>query len=281
VNTRGRLISGLVTTVMALAGFVTAGALPAAAAPSTVDYVALGDSYAAGTALRDGTTCLQSDLGYPQQLSDSESRIDLTANVACSGATISEVASKQLSALERHTRLVTLTVGAANLGLSTVLTACTTGSPARCQAAILLAQGLLGDCADDENSLYRSLTALYTQVAGKAPGTRIVVTGYPLLFDSAAPDSPQAAINDATAELNCIIERAVAKSQATYANIYYVGVTKAFTGHAIGGKVKPPFINEPPSGEAFHPTADGYGAYADAIKTKLPVGWLNKQEPLA
>ena len=64
-------------------------------------------------------------------------------------------------------------------------------------------------------------------------------------------------------------------------SIYYVDVTKAFTGHAIGGKVMPPFINEPPSGEAFHPTADGYGAYADAIKTKLPVGWLNKQDPLA
>jgi len=277
-----------------LAGFVTAGALPAAAAPSTIAYVALGDSYAAGTALRDGTTCLQSDLGYPQQLSDSESRIDLTANVACSGATISKVASEQLSALKRHTRLVTLTVGAANLGLSTVLTACTTGTQAQCQAAILLAQGLLGDCADDENSLYGSLTALYTQVAGKAPGTRIVVTGYPLLFDSAAPDSPQAAINDATAELNCIIERAVAKSQATYANIYYVDVTKAFAGHAIVDPRSCPdssvFIHpllscDPPrphfDDEAFHPTDAGYAAYADAISAALPVGWLNKQEPLA
>ena len=48
MNTRGRLISGLVTTVMALAGFMTAGTLPAAATASTVQYVALGDSYAAG-----------------------------------------------------------------------------------------------------------------------------------------------------------------------------------------------------------------------------------------
>lgn len=36
---------------MALAGFVTAGVLPAAATPGTVQYVALGDSYAAGTAI--------------------------------------------------------------------------------------------------------------------------------------------------------------------------------------------------------------------------------------
>ena len=128
MNTRGRLISGLVTTVVALAGFVTAGALPAAAAPSTVDYVALGDSYAAGTAAPGSfPDCPHGAGGYPALLADgSESRISLTTNAACSGATISEVASKQLSALERHTRLVTLTVGAANLGLSRVLDACIT-----------------------------------------------------------------------------------------------------------------------------------------------------------
>jgi hypothetical protein len=39
----------LVTIVIALAGFVTLGALPAAATnSSTVQYVALDDSYAAG-----------------------------------------------------------------------------------------------------------------------------------------------------------------------------------------------------------------------------------------
>jgi hypothetical protein len=121
-----------------------------------------------------------------------------------------------------------------------------------------------------------------------------VVTGYPLLFDSAAPDSPQAAINDATAELNCIIERAVAKSQATYANITYVDVTKEFALHGIVDHRSCPdssvFIHTllscdplPPhfDDEAFHPTDTGYATYADAISAALPHGWLNKQEPLA
>jgi hypothetical protein len=40
--------------VIALAGFVTAGALPAAATPGTFQYVALGDSYAAGQAAGSG-----------------------------------------------------------------------------------------------------------------------------------------------------------------------------------------------------------------------------------
>ena len=70
VNTRGRLISGLVTTVMALAGFVTAGVLPAAAAPSTVQYVALGDSYAAGTASQLGG-CRHGTYNYPEWLDGS------------------------------------------------------------------------------------------------------------------------------------------------------------------------------------------------------------------
>ena len=48
MSARGRFLSVLVTIVVALAGFVTVGALPAAAAPSAVHYVALGDSYAAG-----------------------------------------------------------------------------------------------------------------------------------------------------------------------------------------------------------------------------------------
>ena len=48
MSARGRFVSCLATAVVALAGFVTLGALPAAGAASVVEYVALGDSYAAG-----------------------------------------------------------------------------------------------------------------------------------------------------------------------------------------------------------------------------------------
>jgi hypothetical protein len=39
------------------------------------------------------------------------------------------------------------------------------------------------------------------------------------------------------------------------------------------------FINLPDP-KAFHPNAAGYRAYADAIKTKLQGGWLDKQKLL-
>jgi len=278
----------LVTTIIALAGFVTAGALPAAATASPVQYVALGDSYAAGVGAKSvppqPQPCGRANSGYPEGVSGSESRIDLAANVACSGATTSDVAT-QLSALKPDTRLVTLTVGAANLGLSAVLAACTAQppTPGDCAARIADANRELGDCGG-LSPLGGKLIALYRKVADAAPGARIVVTGYPLLF-TAPPGFPQTAINDATAELNCVIERAVAAAKDDV-NIYYVDVTEEFTGHGIGcsdanNSTSCLFINPPEVGlpEAFHPTDAGYKAYAEAIKTKLPNGWLDKPSP--
>jgi lysophospholipase L1-like esterase len=280
---------------IALAGFVTAGALPAAATPGIVPYVALGDSYAAGQGAPPyvrGNSCLQSrDESYPVLLDSESIRINLTANAACSGAT-TDVVRSQLSALDRDTRLVTdarlvtLTVGAANLGLSAVLDACLPGPSQHCDDAIRNAQDRLGDCREGKSSeLDRPLAVLYAEVAAAARGSRIVVTGYPLLFEveSPVPGDDKADINEATTDLNCVIERALAATQATYANIYYVDVTEEFAGHGIGCTPSPNclFINAPAvplSAEAFHPTAAGYAAYAEAIKTKLPNGWLDKQD---
>ncbi|HJV13835.1 MAG TPA: hypothetical protein VJ625_08070, partial [Propionibacteriaceae bacterium] len=88
------------TMLIALAGFVTVGALPAAAGNSgTIQYIALGDSYAAGQGGGDEIRpCLQSPNGYPSLL-DSKGWIDLRANAACTGASTSEVSSTQLSEL--------------------------------------------------------------------------------------------------------------------------------------------------------------------------------------
>jgi lysophospholipase L1-like esterase len=278
MSARGRFLSVLVAVVLTLGGLATVGALPAAADSPTVQYVALGDSYAAGTAVGTFPNCPHSSIGYPALL-DSEERIHLRANEACSGATTDEVTDSQLSALNQGTRLVTLTVGAANLGLAVVLAACFPTPTQECEGAI---QNVLDTL---RSPAFRSdLTDLFAEVADEAPRARIVVTGYPHLVEPTAPFPPNliAALNFATDQLNLTIEAAVADADPdpTRPRIFYVDVVVAFTGHGIGGTMPPPFINAPPSPEAFHPTAAGYVAYRDAISVVLPAEWLDKPKQL-
>ena len=266
----------LVTILIALAGFVMAGTLPAAAQSNsgTVQYVALGDSYAAGQGGGDYINdCLESPNGYPYLL-DHRRRIDLRDNVACTGATTTTVAGTQLSALTGETELVTLTVGAADLGLSTVLTACTAvpPTPVECQAAIANAQSQLPTLAGN-------LVRLYTQVAISAPNALIVVTGYPYLFEPPAEGDPNAAIitaiNNAITALNATIQQAVLAAQTAGINIIYVDVTDEFAGHGIGSTE--PFIHAT-GPDAYHPNAAGYRAYAKAIFTAIKSVWKDEKQ---
>jgi lysophospholipase L1-like esterase len=276
MTARGRrFLARLVTTLVAgLAGILSVGVLPAAADTVGIgQYVALGDSYAAGQGGSQhygDKTCLRSPNGYPALL-DAENQIHLRADAACSGATTSDV-SEQLSALKQSTRLVTLTVGAADLGLSRVLAACTPVPPTtECQTEINRALALLAVPPGGESVLGGRLTGLYADVADAAPNALIVVTGYPRLFDHVQGDDLKTQINRATAALNLTIKTAVESARNSGVNIFYVDVTEAFAGHGIDCGCPVPFINPPGTGiNAFHPTAAGYVAYAEAISAVLP-----------
>jgi lysophospholipase L1-like esterase len=276
MTARGRLLSSLVAMVIALAGSVTVGAPTAAAGPSgTLQYVALGDSYAAGVGAPPYLpgSCLQSKNGYPELL-DSEKHIRLRVNATCSGATTSTVADTQLSALTPGIELVTLTVGGNDLGFADLAEFCLAGTPEECLKAIRAAEGKLP-------GLRSNLTDLYGDVADAAPKALIVVTGYPYLFEPDPNNPIVKAFNEATAALNKTIEDAVNDARDIGLNIVYVDVTKSFLGHGITSTV--PFINEPIPGvsrvEDFHPNAAGYRAYADAVSAAIRKA-LDRQEQL-
>jgi lysophospholipase L1-like esterase len=280
MTARGRLLSGLVAVVIALAGFVTVGAPTAAAGSNgTLQYVALGDSYAAGVGAGsyDGTDCMRSSKGYPALL-DAEKHINLQVNATCAGATTSTVAGTQLSELTPGVELVTLTVGGNDLGFAGLFETCSTpGQEAQCLTAIT-------NAVTDEQltNLYRNLTLLYGEVVERAPKALIVVTGYPYLFEPDPRNPIITAFNAATAALNTTIEAAVnATRKDTGANIVYVDVTEQFEGHGIG-TLDDPFINGPSAGfpEAFHPNAAGYRAYAKAISAAIRDA-LDRQKQLA
>jgi lysophospholipase L1-like esterase len=277
MTARGRLLSGLVATVIALAGFVTAGALPAAAAGSsgTLPYVALGDSYAAGAGAPPydlNEDCKRSSKGYPALL-DPKGRIDLQVNATCAGFTSTDVYNHLPAELNEDTRLVTLTVGGNDLGFADLAEICTPEPTPACGDEIAAVPSKLGD-------LYSNLTLLYREVVKRAPDALIVVTGYPHLVEPTAAFPPNliVAFNRATDALNSTIQKAVLAVDPTGDHVRYVDVIDAFAGHGIGAE-DDPFINAT-GPDAFHPNAAGYRAYAKAISAAIRDA-LNRQEQLA
>jgi lysophospholipase L1-like esterase len=260
----GRLLSRLLAVVIAVAGLVAVGATPATAGHSrTLQYVALGDSYAAGQGAGNYLNrCLQSTDGYPALL-DSRKHVHLRANASCTGATTFDVVNTQVSALDKWTTLVTLTVGANDLHVAAVAAACTKEpTSTECTNAIANALSQLA-------GLGRRLPNVYTAIAAAAPRAEILVTGYPYLFETPTQCTPEVIIcqiNSATAALNQTIEDTVA-AMPDSVDIEYVDVTARFAGHGIGSP--DPFINAA-GPDAFHPNDAGYEAYAAAISAYLP-----------
>lgn len=279
--------AGLATMAMAL-GFA---AVPAEAAPPPkADYVALGDSYTAGTgagaAYRPaGVACWQSHPGYVDVASKT-GRLNLVANAACHGAAlatsspaydtaiITPTVEQQLMGLvltqkiSRDTELVSITAGANDLGFSSVLGACAFFNQPVCadavaQATSPAALGLLG------GGLARTYAAIHQQ----APNAKIAVMGYPLLFDSTSlyepiPAAHQELINEATFKVNATLESAVTAANLTYqANAQYVDVSTLFAGHAVNSA--DPWIvldgRQPPPDYNFHPNKAGHRAYSSAL----------------
>ncbi|TFC48892.1 SGNH/GDSL hydrolase family protein [Cryobacterium sp. TMT1-21] len=258
---RTRLLSSVITVVLAASGVGAAGDLPATAAPTAPvsKYVALGDSYAAGQGgggYLDG--CLQSPNGYPALL-DAVKGINLLRNVSCSSAKTTDVTATQLSALNRGTTLVTLTVGGNDLNVAGIAAVCVSADAMTCSNAITTAGSLLG-------ALAASLADTYAQIDAAAPKAHTIVTGYPYLFEPSTTDPLINQLNGATLLLNQNIQGAVAQAQAAGADIEYVDVAQAFSGHGIGST--DPWI-QMAGPDAFHPTPAGYLAYSDAIRAAL------------
>lgn len=258
---------------------MSAQAAPAVTAASVgrspvVTYVALGDSYAAGqgAGLYDNA-CLQSDLSYPETLDDLK-HVKLVADASCSGATTSDVITGQLAAIKKNKDidLVTLTIGANDLGGSGVVAACAAsfGSP-ECQTALAAALALLTPPAPNVPSEFAvRLATTLSAVAAAAPGATILVTGYPYLFETPPSTDPNYAaitqINAATEALNVTIEGVVDQIAATGIDARYVDVTAFFAGHGLGSP-DPWILASGP--DAFHPTAAGHQAYFRALRAAL------------
>lgn len=283
---RRRVLAALTALALGI-GMLIGTASPASAASThpVARYVALGDSIAAGQgggAPLDA--CARTDGGYATQL-DASPKVNLLRNAGCSGATIADVQT-QLPQVNRGTTVVTLTVGANDIGLDALYAQCaavrTGGDPAACLTAVQAV-------ADATPALVAPLASLIGQIAQRAPNAAIVVTGYPHLLEpvdlascvEVAPlqqclalSSLAFAVNGAADALNAAIQTAVSLA-AHSAQAAYADVVPPFLGHGVQllptqwsdrwFGVDP--VNDP-SG-FLHPTYAGYTAYAEVILAVL------------
>ena len=246
-------LGSLVTALVA----VLLGAAPPAqaAAPS---YVALGDSYSSGVGTRsyisDGTSCQRSTYAYPSLVA-AQKGYALTFK-ACSGAKIPDVTG-QLGALSTGTRYVTLSVGGNDAGFSSVLTECAQpGWASNCDGAINTAQSYIN------SSLPGALATLYSSIRSKAPNAKVVIVGYPRVFNgedcnAATFFSPaeETRLNQTADLLNSKLAAAATARGFSFAN-----PTSRFVGHAVCDD--PEWLNglSNPVSESYHPNRSGHSA---------------------
>ena len=252
----------------ALAGLVTPLLVqPAqAAAPA---YVALGDSYASGTGTRsyiaDGTSCQRSTAAYPSLIAAARG---YALNFrACSGATITDVTNAQLSALTSATSYVSISVGGNDAGFADVLTECALpGWASNCNGKIDTAQSFINA------TLPAQLATLYSSIRARSPYAKVVVVGYPRIFNGEDCNaftwfSPaeESRLNQTADLLNGRLAAAASAAGFSFAN-----PTSRFIGHAVCDADE--WINglSNPISESYHPKATGHaGGYTPVVSPLL------------
>jgi lysophospholipase L1-like esterase len=260
---RSTLAAGLATLAMVLGA-----AVPAQAVEKT-KYIALGDSYAAGQGagpyLDD---CYRSENTYAELAAEAKA-VKLIRNAACSGKTTQEVANTQLRQLNKSTELVTITAGGNNLRVGDLFRYCGAAllAPAAaplCDAAIAFATAEI-----QSGRLAGDVASLIQRVRTAAPNAKIVVTGYPYLYDPVVPDPADPLslfIHRATFLVDGLNGSIITAAQGP--RVEYVDVKAAFAGHGINSAI--PWINlnlaAPTNADNFHPNAAGYKAYYAALK---------------
>ncbi|MBP0457301.1 SGNH/GDSL hydrolase family protein [Streptomyces montanisoli] len=235
------LIRGL-TAATAAAGAVALGlTAPTAQAATPLPYVAMGDSYSAGSGILplDPTAsllCARSTADYPHVIASRTG--DRLTDVTCGGAETKDFAGSQypgvapqLDALGDSTRLVTMTIGGNdNNTFIDALLACgsagvvTVGNGAPCKA-------LYGNSFDRtiDNSTYPAVRSALRAVRAKAPNARVAILGYPWIVPAKADPScflkmPIASgdvpyVRDIQTHLNAAVERAAHDTGATFVDM--------------------------------------------------------------
>jgi lysophospholipase L1-like esterase len=242
----------LLAAACTFAGPTTA---PAASNSTTLDYVALGDSYSAGVGAGSYVTsdpsCFRSSRAYPVLWAAAHAS-SFSFN-ACNGARTTDVLAQQLGPLSRRTDLVSISVGGSDSGYARVMASCVLPGTGICTSAVTRANTLI------DGTLPADLDRLYSAIRLKAPAAHVVVLGYPHFYQlhgacrGGLHDTERSALNAAVDHLNSVIASRAAAHGFTFADVRNV-----FTGHEICSSS--PWLRSVQwlnLTESYHPTASG------------------------
>jgi lysophospholipase L1-like esterase len=234
-------------------------AVPAAEAASAVNYVALGDSYSsglgAGSYISSSGSCDRSNNAYPEQWAAAHAPASFVS-VACAGATTSDVNSGQVSALSASTTLVSLTIGGNDAGFSSTMETCVLHSTSTCVNAVTQAEHIIN------TTLQSTIQSTLQDIKAHAPNARIVLLGYPRLYDLSKSSTciglsttDRTALNGAADQLDTVIGRAAAAA----GGVTFADVRGQFALHEIcdGSSSWLNSVNILSISSSYHPTAAG------------------------
>ncbi|MER7168915.1 SGNH/GDSL hydrolase family protein [Micromonospora sp. NPDC000207] len=246
-----RALSTLAVLATAAVGAVLVPASAQAAEP--VHYVALGDSYSSGVgaAPYEPSTCLRSQKSYAPLWAAANS-VASFGFPACAGAVTSDVISTQVGSLSSRTTIVTITIGGNDAGFVDVITSCRFGSTASCTNAVNEAKTFA------TGTLPGRLDRTYAAIRDRAPNARLIVLGYPRLFETgscgalAMSTQKRTLLNEAADTLAVVTADRARAAGATFAD-----TRPQFAGHGVCGAE--PWIRDVTGViEAYHPNAAGY-----------------------
>ncbi|WP_344837765.1 SGNH/GDSL hydrolase family protein [Kribbella ginsengisoli] len=192
-SVRARMVAVLAATGLLVASPLTAATAQAVEAPPLV-YVAMGDSYAAGSLVlpaKEVFTCARSAVNYASLIANQVHPATFR-DVTCGGATtthfaqpqpgiITGTAAPQYDALSADTTLVTVGIGGNDIGLVGLAVSCVNLLPqpvgTSCKATNTA--GGVDKLAQKIDAFAPTYGTVIEQIRQRAPHAKILMVGYP------------------------------------------------------------------------------------------------------
>nr|WP_307849822.1 SGNH/GDSL hydrolase family protein [Saccharopolyspora sp. HNM0986] len=254
--------------------------LPAPAqSAERIDYVALGDSAAAGPLVPGpdpNLACLRSTMNYPRVAAE-QLGAELT-DVTCSGAEIEDFTGRQhgflppqFDALEETTDLVTLTIGGNDAQLVQAAVSCLNALPEPVGISCADRFTEHGDeLAERIDAVTDDFAAALDGIAQRAPDAEVVVAGYGTYIRPGGchPKEPIWARDADYLQSSVDKMNAMLAEQASAHGAEFVDTAAVSEGHDVCAAPDEKYLEGvlPTSVAApLHPNARGMAAFGDAV----------------